>query len=125
MREEMRAWFVKGSNPGLALATTAATDEMTEFERGPRPTWSLRADAQTWRSIRADCHLEGLGGTNQGIIGALAALSPAPAVTTAASCTSTAGRGGTVFTNLQSVAGILERGVARRRNLEKHLRAMR
>ena len=72
VRDEMEAFFVEGSDPGLAVATAAST-EMMAFAARARAEVVNQADARTVAS-RADCHLEGLGGTNQGIIGALAAI---------------------------------------------------
>ncbi len=72
IRDEMRAFFVEGSDPGLAVATTAS-DEMTAFASRAKREVVTQADARAV-AARAGCHLEGLGGTNQGIIGALAAI---------------------------------------------------
>ena len=49
IRDVMRAWFVDGSDPGLALATRTC-DEMTAFARGPRRTWSLSPTRAAWRN---------------------------------------------------------------------------
>ena len=72
VREEMLAFFVEGSDPGLAIATVA-TGDMTAFARRAKSDVVTLADARIVAQ-RSDCHLEGLGGTNQGIIGALAAI---------------------------------------------------
>lgn len=72
VREEIRAWFVDGSDPGLAVAT-AATGDMMAFAARAQTDVVTQADARTVAE-NAGCHLEGLGGTNQGIIGALAAV---------------------------------------------------
>ena len=110
IRDVMRAWFIDGSDPGLALATRTC-DEMTVFAQRAKTDVVSQSDARSVAE-RAGCHLEGLGGTNQGIIGALAAIALVAG-----------GEDGRVvhvdrwpwpdaFTDLQSVAGILERGVA-------------
>ena len=110
IRGVMRAWFVDGSDPGLALATHTC-DEMTAFAQRAKTDVVSQSDARSVAE-RAGCYLEGLGGTNQGIIGALAAIALVAG-----------GEDGRVvhvdrwpwpdaFTDLQSVAGILERGVA-------------
>ena len=109
VRHEMRDFVVEGSDPGLAVATTASADMMAFAARA-----KTDVVGQTDARLVADasgCHLEGLGGTNQGIIGALAAIALAAG-----------GEDGRVlhldgwpwpdeFTGVQSVASILERGV--------------
>jgi hypothetical protein len=110
VRDEMRDFFVEGSDPGLAVATTVS-DEMMAFATRAKREMVTQADA---RSVVAGavCHLEGLGGTNQGIIGALAAIALAAG-----------GDDGRVvhvdkwpwpdrFSGVQSVAAIRARGVA-------------
>ena len=110
VREEMRDFFVEGSDPGLAVATTASA-EMIAFAARARTEVVNQHDARTVAS-RSECYLEGLGGTNQGIIGALAAIALA-----------VAGDHGRVvhldewpwpdrFSGVQSAAAIRERGVA-------------
>jgi len=110
IRDEMRAFFVEGSDPGLAIGTTAS-DEMIAFASRAKNEVVTQADARTV-AARSTCHLEGLGGTNQGIIGALAAIALAAG-----------GDDGRVvhvdqwpwpdeFSGVQSVAAIRARGVA-------------
>lgn len=110
VREEMRAFFVEGSDPGLAVGTRAS-DEMTAFASRAKNEVVTQADARTAAASSA-CHLEGLGGTNQGIIGALAAIALAAG-----------GDDGRVvhvdewpwpdaFSGVQSVAAIRARGIA-------------
>jgi hypothetical protein len=72
VRDEMRAFFVEGSDPGLAV-TTDASAEMMAFASRAKTEVVNQNDARTVAS-RSSCYLEGLGGTNQGIIGALAAV---------------------------------------------------
>jgi len=72
IREEMRAFFVEGSDPGLAVAA-GATDGMNGFAARAKTCVVTPADAHT-AVERSGCYLEGLGGTNQGIIGAVAAV---------------------------------------------------
>jgi hypothetical protein len=109
VRQEMRDFFVEGSDPGLAVATNASADMMAFAARAKADVVG-QADAR----LVADgsgCHLEGLGGTNQGIIGALAAIALAAG-----------GEDGRVlhldgwpwpdeFSGVQSVASIRHRGV--------------
>jgi hypothetical protein len=72
VRAVMRDWFVAGSDPGLAMAERASP-EMTAFaERAKREV--VTQDEARAVAARAGCHLEGLGGTNQGVIGALSAV---------------------------------------------------
>jgi hypothetical protein len=72
IRDIMRGWYVEGSDPGLCLAG-GATEEMMAF--GLRCKGNVVTQPEA-RAIAAQggCHLEGLGGTEQGIIGALAAV---------------------------------------------------
>jgi hypothetical protein len=72
VRAVMHAWYVDGSDPGLAVATEVSA-EMTAFAARARRDVVTQADARAVAE-RAGCHLEGLGGTNQGIIGALSAV---------------------------------------------------
>ena len=77
IREEMRAFFVEGSDPGFAVAT-GASDDMDAFAARVKTDIVSQSDARAVAE-RSGCHLEGLGGTNQGIIGALAAVAFAAA----------------------------------------------
>lgn len=72
VRDEMRDFFVEGSDPGLAV-TTSASAEMMAFASRAKTEVVNQNDARTVAS-RSACYLQGLGGTNQGIIGALAAV---------------------------------------------------
>ena len=72
VRGVMRAWYVEGSDPGLAVATQAS-DAMMAFAARAKSDVVEQDDAHAVARAAA-CHLEGLGGTNQGVIGALAAI---------------------------------------------------
>jgi hypothetical protein len=72
VRSAMRAWYVEGSDPGLAV-TTDPSAEMAVFAARAKTEVVTQAEARTI-AAQSGCHLEGLGGTNQGIIGALAAI---------------------------------------------------
>ena len=72
IRDVMREWYVEGSDPGLACAERASS-EMMAFAARAKQEVVTQADARAIAD-RSDCHLEGLGGTNQGIIGALSAI---------------------------------------------------
>lgn len=72
IRGVMREWYVEGSDPGLAMADHASPDMIAFAERAKREVVT-QADARAIAD-RSACHLEGLGGTNQGIIGALSAI---------------------------------------------------
>ena len=132
VRDEMRAFFVEGSDPGLAVGTQAS-NEMIAFASRAKNAVVTQAEARTVAAC-SGCHLEGLGGTNQGIIGALAAIALAAS-----------GDDGRVvhvdewpwpdeFSGVQSVAAIRARGVTEIRtntgapfagdvvNVGKHLR---
>lgn len=72
VRDTMRDWYVEGSDPGLAV-TEGVSPEMTAFAVHAKTEIATQAEARAV-AARAGCHLEGLGGTDQGIIGALAAV---------------------------------------------------
>jgi hypothetical protein len=72
IRAVMRRWFVAGSDPGLAVAATASAG-MAAFAARAKCEIVSQAEAQAV-AAESGCHLEGLGGTNQGVIGALAAI---------------------------------------------------
>lgn len=72
VREVMHEWYVDGSDPGLAVAESASS-EMAAFAARAKSD-VVTQDGARAVAARAGCHLEGLGGTNQGIIGALAAI---------------------------------------------------
>ena len=116
VRDVMLEWFIEGSDPGLAVAE-AATPEMSAFAARAKADLVTQDDARAI-AARAACHLEGLGGTNQGIIGALAAV--------ALAC---GGEDGRVvhlegwpwpddFSGVQPVSTILQRGVQEIRTAE-------
>lgn len=72
LRRAMRDRFVEGSDPGLCIAEQVPP-EVIEF--GGQCQREL-VDQQQARRLAAACniHLEGLGGTEDGVIGALAAV---------------------------------------------------
>ena len=72
VRDVMREWYVEGSDPGLAVAEHAGA-EMAAFAARAKSDVVTQVEARDVAE-RSGCHLEGLGGTNQGIIGALAAI---------------------------------------------------
>jgi hypothetical protein len=72
LRAGMREWFVEGSDPGLCVSS-GISEEMTEFGRRCKSEVVTQAEARSI-ALRAGCHLESLGGTEQGIIGALAGI---------------------------------------------------
>ncbi len=72
IREVMRGWFVIGSDPGLCVAENASED-IKAFSLRCKSEVVTQDDARA-TATRAGCHLEGLGGTEQGVIGALAAV---------------------------------------------------
>jgi hypothetical protein len=110
VRDVMQAWYVEGSDPGLAVATSSST-QMDAFASRAKQEVVTQAEART-AAAASECHLEGLGGTNQGIIGALSAIALVAG-----------GNDGRVvhleqwpwpdqFSGVQPVAAIRERGVA-------------
>jgi hypothetical protein len=72
VRDVMRGWFVAGSDPGLCVAG-GATPAMQDFARACKGEVVTQEHAREVARASA-VHLEGLGGTEQGIIGALAAI---------------------------------------------------
>ena len=72
IREVMRGWYVIGSDPGLCVAT-GASEQIMAFGLRCKNNLVTQEEARAV-AARAGCHLEGLGGTEQGIIGALAAV---------------------------------------------------
>jgi tRNA(Ile2) C34 agmatinyltransferase TiaS len=72
IREVIRGWFVAGSDPGLCIAASASK-EMRAFGLRCKSEVVTQDEARAI-AARAACHLEGLGGTEQGVIGALAAV---------------------------------------------------
>lgn len=77
LRERMRQWFVPGSDPGLCVAE-AVPEAITEFGRRCQRELVNEWDARDL-AARHRLHLEGLGGTEGGVIGALAAVGLAAA----------------------------------------------
>jgi hypothetical protein len=72
VRKVMRSWCPAGSDPGLCAAT-AVPREVVEFGRRCQIELVTQQEARDL-AARHGIHLEGLGGTEGGVIGALAAL---------------------------------------------------
>ena len=68
----MRQWFVAGSDPGLCVVE-AVTDEVIEFGRRSQREVLTQAIARELAAAQG-VFLKGLGGTEGGVIGALAAV---------------------------------------------------
>jgi hypothetical protein len=109
VQEVMRTRYVEGSDPGLAVADRMSA-EMSGFAARAQ-TEVVSASEAHGVAGRGGCHLEGLGGTHQGVIGALAAVALAAG-----------GNDGRVvhvdgwpwpdpLSGVQSVAALRERGV--------------
>jgi len=77
LRREILADFIQGSDPGLCVATSVHPEILAWARRSRREV--LTMDEARALAARHDVHLEGLGGTNQGIIGALAGVGSAAA----------------------------------------------
>lgn len=74
IREKIKRWFVKGSDPGLCVCLVDKVgQEIVKFGYQCQFETVTQADALSLAD-NAEIHLEGLGGTNGGIIGALAAI---------------------------------------------------
>jgi tRNA(Ile2) C34 agmatinyltransferase TiaS len=72
LRTRMLEWYIPGSDPGLCV-TTAVPDEVIAFGRRCQRELVTHSDAVALAE-RTGLHLEGLGGTCGGMIGALAAV---------------------------------------------------
>ena len=72
LRQGMQSWFVKGSDPGLCVAARVP-DEVVQFGRRCQRELVGQQEARDL-AARHGIHLEGLGGTEDGVIGALAAV---------------------------------------------------
>lgn len=110
IRGVMREWFIEGSDPGLALATETNA-EMNAFAHRAKSEVVNQAEARTV-AARGQCHLEGLGGTNQGIIGALSAVALIAGGDDGRVVHADTWPWPDAFAGVQSVRGILERGIA-------------
>jgi hypothetical protein len=110
VRDEMRAFFVEGSDPGLAVSTHASAEAAAFAERA-RTDIVTQAEARAVAE-RGGCHLEGLGGTHQGIIGALAAVALAAGGNDGRVVHLDAWPWPDPFCGVQSVAAIRDRGVS-------------
>jgi hypothetical protein len=72
IRKVMADWFVEGSDPGLCMAAEV-TEEMKQYGLRCKDRVITQEEARDV-AVRSGCYLEGLGGTNQGIVGALAGV---------------------------------------------------
>jgi hypothetical protein len=73
VKRRMLEWYVEGSDPGLCVTTSPVPAEVVEWGRRCRQDLVRREDAERLAE-RLGIHLEGLGGTRGGMIGALAAV---------------------------------------------------
>jgi len=110
VQAEMRAFYVEGSDPGLAVGTRASA-EMIAFAARAKIEVVAQAEARLIADA-SGCHLEGLGGTNQGIIGALAAIALAAGGDDGRVVQADEWPWPDPFSGVQTVAAIRERGVA-------------
>jgi hypothetical protein len=72
LRHHLQSWFVEGSDPGLCVATSVP-DSIVAFGRRCQHELIDQAEARELAAGHG-IYLEGLGGTEQGVIGALAAV---------------------------------------------------
>jgi len=72
IRHVMSDWFVEGSDPGLCIATNV-TVEMQRFGLRCKNRLITQEEAREV-AAQSGCCLHGLGGTEQGVVGALAAV---------------------------------------------------
>lgn len=71
-RKWLREWFIEGSDPGLCVAENVP-EEVVAFGHKAKRELVEQAEARAIAE-RHGIHLEGLGGTEQGVIGALAGV---------------------------------------------------
>ncbi len=69
----MRAWCPNGSDPGLAATCHAVPEAVIRFGQRCQTTLVTQADARSLAAAHG-IYLQGLGGTEDGVIGALAAM---------------------------------------------------
>ena len=113
VQEIMQADFQEGSDPGLCVAQTV-TPEMIDFGRRAKTSLVHQAEAREIAE-RGGCILRGLGGTQDGVIGALAGIGLA-----------TTGEDGRFLVvgrsreldGVQSVQAILDCGIAQVRTID-------
>lgn len=72
-RREMRDWFVPGSDPGLCVTGLPVPGSILAFARRCQHEVIRQSEAREL-AAREGIFLEGLGGTEDGVIGALAAV---------------------------------------------------
>lgn len=72
VRHIMQEWFVEGSNPGLVLAERIP-EEVTAYGQRCKSEFIEQSEPRDL-AAKHGIHLEGLGGTEGGVIGALAAV---------------------------------------------------
>jgi len=72
-RRAMRDWFIEGSDPGLCLLAKKCPNDIVEWGQRCQQELVTREQAVQVASAN-DVHLESLGGTEDGVIGALAAV---------------------------------------------------
>lgn len=72
IRRRMQEWHIRGSDPGLCVARDVSSDVVAFGSRCQREIVTRDEAEQT--AARNRLHLEGLGGTCGGMIGALAAV---------------------------------------------------
>ena len=76
IREVIQGWFVVGSDPGLCVAAGRSAEISETVQKfGVRcKNEVVSQDEAREVAAKAGCYLEGLGGTEQGVVGALAAV---------------------------------------------------
>jgi hypothetical protein len=78
IKKRMFQWYVEGSDPGLCVTAADVPHEVIAWGRRCRGELVRREEAEEL-ARRTGVHLEGLGGTRGGMIGALAAVGLAAA----------------------------------------------
>ena len=109
LRREMRAWYKPGSDPGLCVAERVDRD-VIGFGQLCQLDLVQQEEARTLAGAHG-IHLEGFGGTEDGVIGALAAVGLLASGNDGRVVHLTGWTWPDEFSGWQSVARILDRGV--------------
>jgi hypothetical protein len=109
LRGAMRSWYVRGSDPGLCVAEHV-DESVTTFARRVQREIVRQAEARALASASA-VHLEGFGGTEDGVIGALAGVGLLAAADDGRVVHRAGWEWPDTFAGLQDVAAVRNRGV--------------
>ena len=118
LQAELRAWYVPGSDPGLCLAERVP-EQITGFGRRCQRELVRQDEARALARAHG-LHLEGFGGTEDGVIGALAAVGLLAAADDGRVVHLAGWEWPDDFAGLQPVAAVRQRGVEEIRIGDSH-----